>query len=152
MEQIDPLSITHFSYLATLAPFIRDHYIIMKEITLEFIFNSSPGVLFNRLSTPSGLAEWFCEDVKVDREGIYHFEWDGAEELAELVKKKPGEFVIFKWIDRDDDPTFEFRLKRDPMTGDLALIITDHIDEDEEDEQRLLWETQIGELKRILGN
>ncbi|MFT4524628.1 MAG: hypothetical protein ACI85F_000775 [Bacteroidia bacterium] len=124
----------------------------MKEITLEFIFNSSPGVLFNRLSTPSGLAEWFCDDVKVDRQGTYHFEWDGAEELAELVRKKDGDFVLFKWIDRDDEPTFEFRLKRDPMTRDLALIVTDHIDEDEEDETRLLWESQIGELKRILGN
>ena len=86
------------------------------------------------MSTPSGLAEWFCDDVKVDREGTYHFEWDGAEELAELVKKKDGDFVLFKWVDRDDEPTFEFRLNRDPMTRDLALIITDHIDEDEEED------------------
>ena len=124
----------------------------MKKIQMEFTVRSSPGVLFQRLSTASGLADWFADDVTIDRHGTYHFEWDGSEEEAELVKKKSGEFVIFKWIDRDEEPTFEFRLKRDPMTRDLALIITDNIEEDEEDEQRLLWETQIGELKRILGN
>jgi len=124
----------------------------MKEITLEFIINSSPGVLFNRLSTASGLAEWFCDDVTIDRQGVYHFVWDGSEEEAELLKKKDGEFIRFKWVDRETDSFFEFKLKRDPMTRSMALLITDFIDEDEEDEVRLLWESQIGELKRILGN
>lgn len=124
----------------------------MKEITLEFLFNSSPGVLFNRLSTPSGLAEWFCDDVTIDRDGIYHFEWDGSEETAELVKKKPGEFIRFKWEEREEGSFFEFNIKRDPMTRSMVLIITDVVEEDEEDESRQLWESQIGELKRILGN
>ena len=36
-----------------------------KRILLEYTLNSSPKVLYPRLSTPGGLAEWFADDVKV---------------------------------------------------------------------------------------
>lgn len=119
---------------------------------MEFTVRSSPGVLFQRLSTASGLADWFADDVTIDRHGIYHFQWDGSEEEAELVKKKSGEFVQFRWVEGEDDSFFEFRLRKDPLTGDLALMITDFVDPDEEEESRRLWESQVSELKRILGN
>lgn len=119
---------------------------------MEFTVRSSPGVLFQRLSTASGLADWFAHDVTIDRHGVYHFEWDGSAEEAELLKKKAGEFVQFRWLESEEDAYFEFRLKKDPLTGDLALIITDFVDEDEVEESRRLWESQVNELKRILGN
>jgi hypothetical protein len=34
-----------------------------KEFTLEYDFQSSPQLLFQYLSTPSGLSEWFSDDV-----------------------------------------------------------------------------------------
>lgn len=123
----------------------------MKVIELEYFIPSSPGVLFNRLSTASGLAEWFADDVTVDKEGHYHFSWEGSKEVADLVKSKAGEFVRFHWHHLDDDTYFEFRLKTDPLTSDLALIIIDFIEDDEENEATLLWDTQIEDLKRILG-
>lgn len=131
---------------------IRPHYPLkMKQIELEYIIPSSQGVLFNRLSTASGLAEWFADDVTVDKEGLYHFNWEGSTEVAELVKMKAGEFVRFHWEHLEDGTYLEFRLKTDPLTSDLALLITDFVDEDEEDESRMLWDSQIEDLKRILG-
>jgi len=123
----------------------------MKIVEFEYIIPSSPGVLFNRLSTASGLAEWFADDVTVDKEGHYHFSWEGSKETADLIKSKAGEFVRFHWHHLDDDTYLEFRLKTDPLTSDLALIITDFVEDDEEEESRLLWDTQIDDLKRILG-
>lgn len=124
----------------------------MKKVQAEYTFNSSPGVLYNRLSTASGLAEWFADDVTIDKEGHYHFSWDDEEEVAELLTKKNGEYVKFRWTHFDDSTFLEFRLKKDPITGDLALIITYFIEDDEEeDESRLLWDNQIEELHRILG-
>jgi uncharacterized protein YndB with AHSA1/START domain len=123
----------------------------MKKITLEYIIQSSPGVLFRRLSTASGLAEWFADDVKVKGD-TFTFCWDGDEEEATLLKKKENEFVQFHWSFLPSDTFLEFRLKRDELTGELALIVTDFIDEDEEQEGRDLWDAQIGELFRILGN
>lgn len=123
----------------------------MQKIELEFNVPSSPGVLYSRLSTASGLAEWFADDVTVDKEGHYHFTWEGSSETADLVKSKAGEFVRFHWHHLDDDTYLEFRLKTDPLTGDLALMVIDFIEEDEEEETRMLWESQVEDLKRILG-
>jgi len=125
----------------------------MRKVEGEYTVNSSPGVLYNRLSTASGLAEWFADDVTIDREGLYHFSWDGEEEVAKLVSKKNGEFVKFHWTHMDDGTYLEFRLKTDPLTRDLALIITYFVEDDEEEEEaRLLWDNQIEELLRILGS
>jgi uncharacterized protein YndB with AHSA1/START domain len=123
----------------------------MRKIEIEFTIPSSAGVLFNRLSTASGLAEWFADDVTVDKQGLYHFNWEGSTEVAEQLSVKPGDSVRYRWKHLEPDTYLEFRLKTDPLTSDLALIITDFVEEDEEDEARMLWDSQIDDLKRILG-
>ena len=96
----------------------------MKKVEAEYTVNTSPGVLFARLSTASGLAEWFADDVRIDKDGLYHFSWDGEEEVAKLLSKKNGDFVKYHWMHLEDGTFLEFRLKTDPLTRDLALIVT----------------------------
>lgn len=125
----------------------------MRKIEIEFTILSSAGVLFNRLSTASGLAEWFADDVTVDKQGLYHFNWEGSTETAELLNTKNGDSVRFRWKHLPGDTYLEFRLKTDPLTSDLALLITDFVEDDDEEEEeaRMLWDSQIDDLKRILG-
>ncbi len=118
---------------------------------IEYTFKTSPKILFSRLSTPSGLSEWFAKDVKVQKENLT-FVWDGYEETAQILEKKDQEHIKFQWLDNDDDSYFEFRIKKDALTHDLALIITDFADDENEKEDDIeLWDTQINELKRVLG-
>jgi uncharacterized protein YndB with AHSA1/START domain len=124
----------------------------MKKIETEYTVNSSPGVLFSRLSTASGLAEWFADDVTIDKDGLYHFSWDGEKEVAKLMSKKNLEFVKFHWMHMDEDSYLEFRLKTDPLTKDLALLVTFFAEEGEEEEAKMLWDNQIDELLHILGS
>lgn len=124
----------------------------MVKIEAEYTVNSSPGVLYNRLSTASGLEEWFADEVTIDKNGLYHFIWDGEEEVAKLLGKKSGEYVKFHWEHLEAGTYLEFRLKKDPLTGDLALVVTFFAEEGEEDEARLLWDNQIEELLHILGS
>ena len=65
---------------------------------LEYPIHSSINILFDRLSTLSGLSEWFADDVNVNREGIYTFTWEGSEQQATLVSKKKNNHVRFKWL------------------------------------------------------
>ena len=37
---------------------------------IEYVVRSSPGILFNFLTTPSGLAQWFADSVDID-EDVY---------------------------------------------------------------------------------
>ncbi len=124
-----------------------------EEFKLEYIIKSSPTVLYNYLKTPSGLSEWFADNVNI-KDDVYTFFWDGSEDDALLVGKKDKEYVRFRWMyDEEDgeDYYFEFYINVDSLTGETALIITDFAEANEKDESILLWEKQVSKLKRILG-
>ena len=122
-----------------------------KKFELEYTINSSPRVLFNRLSTPGGLAEWFADDVNLHR-GIYTFIWEKSEQQAEVVQRKDNKYIRFRWIEEEDkDSYFEFRLNQDELTGDVSLMITDFAEDDETTDAVDLWDTQIAELKHVIG-
>lgn len=124
-----------------------------QKYQIEFPLNSSKGVLFNAFSTPSGLSEWFCDDVNIKKD-IHIFVWEGSEESARLVSKKRDEFAKFRWLEDEEDGSatyFEFRIKVDGLTGDTALLITDFAEEDEIEEGKELWEAQVEKLRRVLG-
>jgi hypothetical protein len=120
-----------------------------QKIDLEYVVKCSPKVLFNRLSSASGLSEWFADDVSVSGK-IYTFIWNGAGQEAELVLRKENVVVRFDWV--DDDTYFEFKITRDELTGDVSLLITDFADDDDVDEVRSLWDSQVTNLKHIVGS
>ncbi|MBT3648553.1 MAG: SRPBCC domain-containing protein [Flavobacteriales bacterium] len=123
-----------------------------KQIEIEFMIRSSVKILYQCLSTSSGLSEWFADDVTIKRDEA-KFVWEGNTEEATILAKKQDQFIRYQMLELEGtDYYFEFLIKTDPLTGDVALLITDFVDEDEEEEQRLLWESQIGELKHILGS
>lgn len=122
-----------------------------KQFELEYIINSSPKVLFSRLSTASGLSEWFADDVTVKGK-ILTFIWEGTEQKAELISKKDNKYVRFHWMDDEDKNSFfEFRINIEEITGDVALLITDFAEEDEKEDSIDLWDSQISELKHVIG-
>ena len=120
------------------------------KINLEYIINCSPRVLYNRLNSASGLTEWFADDVRV-RGKQYTFVWEGSEQTAEMTLHKENSLVRFAWIE-EEDTYFEFKISRDELTGDVSLLITDFADEDEKDETEGLWNSQIANLKQVLGS
>lgn len=119
---------------------------------LEFPIHASPQLLYQYISTPSGLSEWFADNVN-SRGELYKFIWDGTEEHAKLVTKKSGERIKFKWSADDDSPYFfEIRIQVDEITKDVSIMITDFSEEDEIDEAKMFWENQISDLKQVLGS
>ncbi|WP_277631805.1 START-like domain-containing protein [Avrilella dinanensis] len=124
------------------------------KFEIEFPINSSPQLLFQYISSPSGLSEWFADNVN-SRGEIYTFIWEDSEEKAKLTNKKSDEKVRFRWIDEEGNESenyFELKIVRDEITKDVILVITDFADEDEVEDQKLLWESQIHDLKTILGS
>lgn len=125
----------------------------MKEkIHLEYILNTvSPNVLWTHISTPSGLSEWFSDDVKLNGKR-YIFQWDKSEQEAEQIGIRLNHFIRFRWQeDSDTKFYFEFKIHVDEMTQDTVLEITDFSEPDEIDDAINLWNTQVDNLKRSLG-
>ncbi len=122
------------------------------KFELEFVIHASPQMLYNYISTPSGLSEWFADNVN-SRGEKFTFIWDDSEEYATLLSKKANEKARFQWEeDQDDDYYFEIRIQVDEITKDVSLIITDFTEEDELEENKMLWENTISNLKHILGS
>ena len=121
------------------------------KFEIEFVIQSSPQLLYQYLSTPSGLSEWFADNVN-SRGEIFNFMWDGSEEEARLIKKKSDEFIKFCWAESEDDSFFEMRIIVDEITKDVSLFITDFAEEDEVDEAKMLWTNQVSDLKQVLGS
>ena len=125
-----------------------------EKFQIEYPINSSKGVLFNCMSTPSGLSEWFSDDVNIKKD-VHTFIWDGSEEVARLVTKKKDEYVKFKWMETEEDDNdgtyFELRIRVDEMTGERAIIVTDFAEEDDIEDARELWVAQLDRLRRVLG-
>jgi len=121
---------------------------------IEFPINSSPQLLYQYISTPSGLQEWFA-DIVNSRGEFFTFEWNDTEENARLASKKTGEKVKFKWIDenkKDTEYYFELRILEDEITKDVSLMVVDFAIEEELDESKQLWENQVSDLKHVIGS
>ncbi len=124
------------------------------KLQLEYIINCSPKVLFNRLSTASGLTEWFADDVSVKGK-LYTFRWEGDTQIAEKKIQKENRLVHFEWIEDGldkDEAYFEFLINQDDLTNDVSLTIIDFAEEVEIKEITDLWNSQIAALKHVLGS
>ena len=91
------------------------------KFELEYVIRCSEPLLYEFVSTPSGLSEWFSDDVNI-RDGIYTFVWEGSEQKAHLVAFKEEYFIRFQWVDKNDGSYFEFRIQTDELTGDVSLM------------------------------
>ncbi len=121
------------------------------SIDLEFIFRASPAILYKFLTAPACLIRWFCDGVDINKE-TYSFEWQGYVEDAEMIDDIEEERIRFRWLDAEDSSEyFEFRMYKSPITEETVLEITDFCDEDEVDDQKLLWESQIAKLRKETG-
>ncbi|MGB2225642.1 MAG: START-like domain-containing protein [Polaribacter sp.] len=121
------------------------------KFEIEVPIHASPSLLYQYLSSPSNLQEWFADKVN-SRGKIFSFIWDGEEEKAEVLLKRSDERIKFKWLESEDDDTyFEFRIIVDALTKDVSLFITDFADDDEVEETKQLWENQIDDLKHTIG-
>lgn len=121
-----------------------------KKYSVEFPFRAKQELIYNYISTATGLNEWFADDVNVNGK-IYTFIWDGAEEKAEVLTRKMNKSCKYRWIDRDEDEYVEFNLVKDELTNEVTLLITDFDEEDDIEDAKAVWKVSIDQLKSIIG-
>ena len=122
------------------------------KFEIEIVIRASAELLYEFLVSPSGLSEWFCDDVNI-RNGIYTFVWDGQLQQARLLKTVEEQLVRYQWVDKTDGSYFEFKIQRDDLTNDISLIITDFAsDKTEQESAKLLWQSQIDKLLHLMGS
>lgn len=125
------------------------------EYTGEFEFKASKKMLYPYLSTASGLAQWFADDVNIDEDKILTVIWDGEENKAKMVAHRTNSLVKIEFIPNDtddDDPNFvEFKLDMNELTQAVFIRVTDYSEMDDLAELGELWENLMHNLKEIVG-
>lgn len=119
--------------------------------TLEYPVRCSPGILYEFLSTPAGLQEWFADQVD-ERDGVFTFGWNGTEDKAELVEKEEAKFIRFHWLSSQKDEYFEFAIDKSEVTNQTILVVKDFAEKKEIKDQSQLWEYQVKDLFHRIGN
>jgi uncharacterized protein YndB with AHSA1/START domain len=83
------------------------------EVTREIIFPVAPEEVWEALTDPDQLEEWFANDVELDPreggEGVFRWD-DGEERRATVVVAEPGERLVLDW-DEEDEGRVELTLE-----------------------------------------
>ncbi len=119
--------------------------------SLEFPIRCSPTILYEFLSTPVGLSEWFADKVD-QRENKFMFSWNGSVDVAEVLEHVENEFIRYRWDHYAKDEFFEFSIEQSSVTSETILRITDFADKSDLKDQERLWNSQISELKHRIGS
>ena len=119
--------------------------------TLEYPVRCSPSILYDFLSTPAGLQEWFADKVD-ERDNVFSFSWNGTIDKAEVLEKELEKSIRFHWTHSPKEEFFEFSIERSEVTNMTILIIKDFAEKKEIKDQSQLWSYQVKDLFHRLGN
>ena len=123
-----------------------------NKLVLEYIIYASPKLLFDFITSPSGLSEWFADDVNIQGT-VYTFVWDGAKQQADVLNIAEGKSIRLHWSDRPADTYFEFKIEKNDLTQELSLVITDFAESAEETNSlEMLWQGQVQRLMKVIGS
>lgn len=124
--------------------------------TTEFEIHASPKMLYPYFQTASGLSEWFADNVNINPEKIFTFEWDNEQRKAVITSFRLNQFVKFEYLpesedDNDDRSYFELRFETDELVNSTYIKISDYSDFDDMEELQDVWESLIANLKKVVG-
>ncbi|MCU7693440.1 START-like domain-containing protein [Haoranjiania flava] len=120
--------------------------------TLEFPVRCSPNILYNFLSTASGLQEWFADNVD-ERDGIMSFSWSGgAPDKAKIIAREENLCARYSWLHEDPKEYFEFKLTVAEISNQTILVVTAFADKDDVKDEAMVWEHQVKELFHRIGS
>lgn len=119
--------------------------------SVEYPVRCSPNILFEFLSTPAGLQEWFADRVD-ERDNIFSFSWNGSTDKAEILDAEQDKYIRYRWLHASKNEYFEFAIEKTEVSGQTILIIKDFAEKKEIADQTRLWDVQVHDLFHRLGN
>ena len=119
--------------------------------SIEYPVRCSPSILYDFLSTPAGLQEWFADRVD-ERDTVFSFSWNGSVEKAEVLEAEENKFIRFHWLHAPQNEYFEFAIEKTEVSSQTILVIKDFAEKKEIADQSRLWSVQVHDLFHRLGN
>ena len=118
---------------------------------MEYPVRCSPSILYEFLSTPAGLQEWFADKVD-ERDSVFSFSWDGSVDKAEVLESVDDKSIRFHWLNAPKDEFFEFSIEKSEVTNQTILLVKDFAEKKEIKDQSQLWNSQLKDLFYRIGS
>src|SRR6185436_19792377 len=115
----------HFIFYSCTRHFLNNFHIqqsvmARKKFALEYIIRSSPAILWEFVTQPDSLAQWFCDHCD-SQDDIFIFGWGGSFQRARQEIIIDDELVNFHWEDTKKDEHFSFRVYKSEISNDTVL-------------------------------
>jgi len=129
---------------------------VKNKFVADYQINASKKILFQYISTASGLEEWFADEVKINKDKVFIFDFDNDEHHAKIASIRNNSHVKFEFFDptnpeEKDHSYIEFKLEENELTQTLFLKIIDYSDGYDDEELEAIWEGLVGKLKEMVG-
>ena len=129
---------------------------VKNKFVADYQINASKKIVFHYLSTASGLEEWFADEVRINEDKNYIFNFDNEDHYARLASQRSNSHVKFEFYDpknpdESDHSFIEFKLEENELTQTLFLKVIDYSDGYDDEELVAIWEGLIVRLKDIIG-
>lgn len=129
---------------------------VKTKFVTDYQINASKKMLFNYLSSASGLEDWFADEVRIDEDKNFIFSFDNEEHHARVASIRLNSHVKYDFFDPDnpdleDHAYIEFKLEENELTQTMFLKVTDYSEDYDEEEMQAIWDGLVGKLKETIG-
>lgn len=119
--------------------------------SIEFTLRCSPTILYDFLSTSSGLQEWFADDVS-ERDGVMIFSWNGGSpEKAKIITREENSMARYSWLTEDPKEYFEFKIITAEISNQTILVVTAFANKEDIKDDSMVWQHQVKDLMHRIG-
>jgi hypothetical protein len=118
--------------------------------SLEYIIKSSPKILMSYISTPSGLSDWYADNVII-KDGYHQFKWDEDISNGKIITNKNSTKVVIEWMGEWEGEKTEMEIVEDEITNEIALVINDFCKPENLSDRKMIWDNQIDILNQTIG-
>ena len=129
-----------------------------KKLVMEYPLNSkSASIVWGLIGNAHGLGKWMADYVEEDEDGELTFKWGEVwtqqdVRTSTIISKQENSYIRLKWdVNESDEDFWELRVEKSDFSGHLTLIITDHVDDDDVDYMKEVWNGNLERLHAVSG-
>jgi uncharacterized protein YndB with AHSA1/START domain len=96
------------------------------EVTKELVLPAPPEEVWEELTDPERLEEWFATEVELDlEEGEGHFRWENGEERHAVVEEvEEGRRLGYRWTDEEGNES-HVGIELEEADGGTRVVVTE---------------------------
>ncbi|MCM0042198.1 MAG: START-like domain-containing protein [Algoriphagus sp.] len=128
----------------------------LNQFVADYQLNASKKIVYAYLSTASGLQEWFADEVRINEDKTFIFNFDQEDHFAKQTTLKANLHIRWDFFDPKNPSLgkgsfIEFKLDEAELTHSLFLKVIDQSNFYPVEELAGIWEGLISKLKQIIG-